>query len=325
MVARAPALLRAVAVNIARLLGVLLLVSVLAFLALRLTPGDPAQLMIGPQAGSADVAQRLEQLRVDMGLDQPLPVQYGRWIGRLASGEFGESNRSGVPVLTLIGDAAPVTAWLVGLSVLVSVPLSIVLGMLAAAFHRRLPDRAIRLFLTLGLTTPAFWLGIILLNVFAVSMGWFPTSGYVSPLADPGGFLSHMALPVLALSLFLTGTLARYVYAEATEVLAQDYIRTARAMGIPERQVLLRFAARNALIPLIAVTGVQLAALVGGAVLVEQVFGLPGVGQLMLTGVLGRDYQIVQGAVMIATCAVLVITTLADVAYRVVDPRLKVA
>lgn len=325
MVARIVAVLRLASGHVARLVGLLLLVSVLAFLALRLTPGDPAQLMIGPQAGRADVAQALERLREEMGLKDPLPAQYLRWLGRVATGEFGESNRSGVPVLSLIRDAAPVTAWLVGLSVLVSVPLSIVLGMLAAAFQGRPLDRVIRVFLTLGLTTPAFWLGIILLNVFAVGLGWFPTAGFVDPFADPIGFLRHIALPVAALSLFLTGTLARYVYAEATEVLSQDYIRTARAMGIPERQVILRFAARNALIPLIAITGVQLAALVGGAVLVEQVFGLPGVGQLMLNGVLGRDYQIVQGAVLLTTCAVLVITMLADLTYRLVDPRLRVS
>lgn len=312
-----------VASRLVRLVGVLLLVSVLAFLALRLTPGDPASLMIGPNSGRADLEEALARLRAEMRLDQPLPVQYLEWLKGIVTGDLGESNRSGVPVWSMIGHAAPVTAWLIGLSVLVAVPISIVLGLLGAAYRTRLGGRTVRLVATLALAAPAFWVGLVLIDVFSVRLGVLPSGGYVSPFEEPGEFLRHMVLPVAALSTFLIGTLTRYVYAEAIDVLRQPYIRTARASGLPEWLVLVRFAARNALIPLIAVTGIQMGALVGGAVLSEQVFGLPGLGQLILAGVLGRDYQVVQGAVVITTLAVVVVTALADITYRLVDPRLR--
>lgn len=301
---------------------VLFAVSVIVFLALRLTPGDPALLILGPQAGRADNAQRLAELRAEMGLDQSVLTQYGLWIGDVVRGDLGESNRSGQSVFQLVLGAMPVTLWLIGLAMLVAIPVSIVAGITAARRRNGIVDRAIRLLTTVSIATPSFWLGLVLVIVFAVELGWLPSSGYVPLSEDPLGFLEHMLLPVLTLSVYLVGALTRFVYTEMADVLEQDYVRTTRAMGIRERAVLYRYAARNALIPMIAAVALELGTLIGGAVLVEQVFELPGLGQLVLNGVLGRDYAVVQGTVLMITLAVLVINALADLAYRRVDPRI---
>ena len=301
---------------------VLLLVSIIVFLALRLTPGDPALLLAGPQAGRSDNAQRLTELRAEMGLDKSLPQQYGVWIGQIVQGDLGESNRSGQSVLALVIGAAPITALLIGLSMLVAVPLAIVAGIIAA-HHRNGPvDRLIRSLATLGIAMPGFWLGLLLVILVAVRWGWLPSSGYVALADDPIGFVQHMVLPVTTLSVYLFGALTRFMYTEVADVLQQDHIRTTRAMGIAERSVLFRYAARNALIPMIAVVALELGTLIGGAVLIEQVFSLPGLGQLLLNAVLGRDYAIVQGTVLIVTVVILLVNAGADLLYRRIDPRL---
>lgn len=308
--------------TIARSAAVLFLVSVIVFLALRATPGDPALLLLGPQAGREDNAQRLQGLRSDMGLDQPLPVQYGIWLGDIATADLGTSNRSGQDVMQLIVGAAPVTLWLIGLAMLVAIPLALAAGIRAARHRNGFADRGIRMLTTLSIAVPGFWLGLILIIVFASQLGWLPSGGYVEPGSDPVGFAKHMILPVGTLAVYLVGVLTRFVYTEMADVLEQTHIRTTRAMGIPERSVLYRYAARNALIPMIAVVSLELGTLIGGAVLVEQVFSLPGVGQLMLNGVLGRDYAVVQGSVLLVTLAILLINGLADLLYRRVDPRI---
>lgn len=308
--------------TVARAVAVLFLVSVIVFLALRATPGDPALLLLGPQAGREDNAQRLDALRADMGLDESLPVQYGIWLGDIVTGDLGTSNRSGQEVLALVIGAAPVTLWLIGLSMLVAIPLSMLAGIRAARHRNGLADRGIRIATTLSIATPGFWLGLILIIVFAVQLGWLPSGGYVDPEDDPLGFLQRMILPVATLSVYLVGALTRFVYTEMADVLEQDHVRTTRAMGISERSVLYRYAARNALIPMIAVVALELGTLIGGAVLVEQVFSLPGIGQLMLNGVLGRDYAVVQGSVLLVTVAILAINAVADLVYRRVDPRI---
>lgn len=306
----------------ARVAFVLLTVSIIVFLALRLTPGDPALLLLGPQAGRADNAQRLAELRAQMGLDQPIFSQYGIWLGDVVRGDLGVSNRSGQSVFQLVLGAAPVTLWLIGLSMLVAIPVSIAAGIAAAHRRNGAVDRAIRFLTTVSIAMPSFWLGLLLVIVFAVNLGWLPSSGYVEPTQDPLGFLEHMVLPVVTLAIYLVGALTRFVYTEMADVLEQDYVRTTRAMGIRERAVLYRYAARNALIPMITAVALELGTLIGGAVLVEQVFELPGLGQLVLNGVLGRDYAVVQGTVLLITLAVLSINALADLAYRRVDPRI---
>jgi peptide/nickel transport system permease protein len=311
-----------VARTLLRAIVVLFLVSVIVFLALRLTPGDPALLLLGPQAGRADNAQRLEALRSEMGLDKSWPVQYGIWVSDIVRGDLGTSNRSGQDVLQLVLGALPATAWLIVLAMLVAIPVSIVAGSVAASHRNGFADRAIRLLTTLSIATPGFWLGLILIIVFAVRLGVLPAGTYVSPAEDPLEFVRHMVLPVSTLAVYLVGALTRFVYTEMADVLEQDHVRTTRAMGIAERSVLYRYAARNALIPMIAVVALELGTLIGGAVLVEQVFSLGGLGQLMLNGVLGRDYAIVQGAVVLVTSVILLINVLADLLYRRVDPRI---
>ncbi|RIK07050.1 MAG: hypothetical protein DCC49_10750 [Acidobacteria bacterium] len=280
-------------------------------------------MLLGPKSGRVDIEPALAELRSQMGLDRSLPVQYGIWTKRVVMGDFGASNRSGVPVREMVFEALPVTLWLIGLALVVALPISIFLGIVGAANERRAIGRVVRLIATISLATPAFWIGIILIEIFAVKLDWLPAGGYVSLLDSPVEFAEHMVLPVAALATFMIGVLTRYVYAEAIEVRRQPYIRTAHAEGLPGRVIELRFVARNALIPLIAVAGAQVGALIGGAVLSEQLFGLPGVGQLVLNGVLGRDYQVVQGTVLITTVFVLLITEVAEVAYRLVDPRLR--
>lgn len=309
-------------VEAGKLLVVLWLVSVLVFLALRLTPGDPAVLLLGPQAGRPDAAETLAQLRIEMGLDKPWVVQYGIWLGAILSGDLGESARSGVPVTSLIVGALPPTLWLIALSVVISVPLSIVAGTWAAYRGRGWFANAVRASSTVAVAIPAVWLGLVLIIVFAVSLRWLPSGGYVPPAIDPGGFIRHMILPVATLSVFLTGVLTRFVFAEATDVFRQDYMRTALAMGLPTRRRVFAYAARNAVLPMITIVGVQIGALIGGAVLVEAVFGLGGLGQLLLSSVLNRDYLVVQSAVLLTTVVVLLVGYVADIVYRLVDPRI---
>jgi peptide/nickel transport system permease protein len=301
---------------------VLFLVSVIVFLALRLTPGDPALLLAGPQAGRADNAQRLADLRAQMGLDKSLLQQYGIWLGEILRGDLGQSNRSGQSVLQLVLGAAPVTALLIGLSMLVAVPVAAVAGIVAAHRRNGVVDRAIRTLATVSIAMPGFWLGLLAVILFAVKLNWLPSSGYVAPAADPVEFVKHMLMPVLTLSVYLFGALTRFMYTEMADVLEQDHVRTTRAMGIRERSVLFRYAARNALIPMIAVVALELGTLIGGAVLIEQVFSLPGLGQLLLNSVLGRDYAIVQGTVIVVTVVILLINAAADLLYRRIDPRL---
>jgi peptide/nickel transport system permease protein len=306
----------------AKLVFVLWLVSILVFLALRLTPGDPALLLLGPQAGRADAAQVLASLRQQMGLDRPWVVQYGLWIGPILRGNFGASALNGQRVLPEIASAAPPTLWLIAGSLVVSVPLALVLGMWAAQRLGGPLDGVVRTATTLAVTIPGIWLGLLLIIVFSVQLRVLPSGGFTSPLTDFGGFIRSLVLPVATLSVYLTGVLTRFVYSEASDVMRQDYMRTAAAMGIPARRRIFRYATKNAVLPLITIIGVQASALVGGAVLVEAVFNLGGLGQLLLSSVLNRDYQVVQGAVLLITVFVLVVGFLCDIAYRLVDPRI---
>ncbi|CAO1651312.1 ABC transporter permease [Salinibacterium sp. NG22] len=315
-------IMRRAGIEAAKLAVVLWFVSVFAFLALRLTPGDPAVLLLGPQAGRPDAAETLARLRTEMGLDQPWPVQYGIWLGDILRGDFGVSSRSGVAVVELVAGAVPPTLFLILGAVLIAVPLSIIFGMAAAYFRNGIVDRAVRLVTTLAIAIPAVWLGLFLIIIFSVTLDILPSGGFTSPFEDFGEFFIQMILPVTTLAIFLGGVLTRFVYAEASDVLRQDYMRTALAMGISTPRRVFIYAMRNAVTPMITIVGVQIGALVGGAVLVEAVFGLGGIGQLLLSSVLNRDYQVVQGAVLLTTIVVLLVGYLADLAYRLVDPRI---
>lgn len=298
-------------------------VSALVFLALRLTPGNPALLLLGPEARRPGVAHQLVLLERQLGLGRPIPVQYWLWLKPLLEGKFGNSDLSGRPVVSLIGGAAPPTLWLIGLSVLLSVPIAIGLGVVAARFRSSVLDRGVRFVSTLGLAVPPFWLGLLLLLGLAVDAAVLPANGYVSPLTNFGGFITHMVMPVTTLTLYLVAVLTRFVYSEVTESLAADYVRTARAMGLSEMKVVFWNAARNALIPMVSILAASRGPLVGGAVLVEQVFGLGGLGELLLNSVVDRDYAVVQGIVIFLTIGIIVLQGLADVLYRRLDPRVR--
>lgn len=316
-------MLTAIAKRLGRALLLMWFVTVVTFLTLRLTPGDPAQLLLGPAAANADNSALVEQTRHTLGLDRSVFVQYGLWIGTVLRGDLGTSNQGGAPVLPAVVNAASPTVWLIVLSLLVAIPLSLFLGLTAARARSRWVDATVRHLSSLAMATPGFWIGLLLIIVFAVKLGVLPSTGYTPPQASIGGFLQHILLPVVTLSIYLIGMLIRFVHLEATAALASDFIRTATAMGISRRRTTWVYTLRNAVLPMITVVGVQMGVLVGGAVLVEQVFGLGGLGQLMLEGVLNRDYPTVQGAVLFTTAAVVLSTTLAEVIRFVVDPRIR--
>lgn len=278
-------------------------------------------LLLGPTAGRQDVAERLENIRERYGLDKPIIVQYGIYLTDIATGDLGNSNRSDRPVLTMIAGAAPVTIALIAWSLLLAIPIAIYFGIMAARYRGSIFDRTTRGVATLAMAVPSFWIGLLLLNLFAIRFRLLPASGYVSILEDPIGHFSHMALPVLTLAIYLVGTLTRFVYTETADTLEQDYITVSRAMGIKPRSILFRFAARNSLTPMIIIVGVETGTLIGGAVIVEEVFGLPGVGRLLLNAVLGRDYPVVQGSVLAITVAVILLNILAEFVYRRLNPQ----
>ncbi len=300
---------------------ILWIVVTVVFISLRLAPGDPAVLLLGPTAGRQDVAENLADIRERYGLDRPMIVQYGIYLTDIVTGDLGNSNRSDRPVIGLIATAAPVTINLILLSILVAIPIAVFLGMTAARYRNSPYDITVRGVATLAMAIPSFWIGLLFLNFFAISTIWLPASGYAPLSEDPLGFLRHMLLPVTTLAIYLVGTLTRFVYTETADTLEQDYITVSRAMGIRPRSLLFRFAARNSLTPMIIVVGVEIGTLIGGAVIVEEVFGLPGLGRLLLNAVLGRDYPLVQGCVLAITVAVILLNLLAEFIYRRLNPQ----
>lgn len=304
-----------------RVVMIVWVVITVVFVTLRLTPGDPAELLLGPTAGRQDNAERLAQIRAEYGLDKPIPTQYAIFLGDVLSGDLGRSNRSERPVIDMIAGAAPVTIWLILLSVGTATPAAIWLGMVAAERRGSRVDRGVRAAATLAMAIPSFWLGLVLLNGFASGLTWLPSRGYVPFLESPAGFALHMALPVVTLAVFLVGMLTRFVYTETADTLQRDYITVARAMGLGRRTILFRFAAKNSLTPLIIVLGVEIGTLIGGAVIIEEVFGLPGLGRLLLSGVGQRDYPVVQGTVLVITLAVIFINLGAEWLYRAISPQ----
>jgi ABC-type dipeptide/oligopeptide/nickel transport system permease component len=296
---------------------VLLGVSVLVFLILHLTPGNPALTVAGPDA-PPEVLREVERA---LGLDQPLYVQYGRYLGRVLRGDFGRSIRSREPVLERLLVTFPVTLQLallgVAFTTVVSVPMGIV-----AAYHRNSPLDVATIFIVLsGSAMPVFAVGLILLWVFGVSLRWFPISGY-APLTTLDGW-HHIVLPAITVSTGTIALLARLTRSSMLEVLNQDYVRTARAKGAREVLVVMRHAFRNALLPVVTVIGLQFGFLLSGAVVTESIYSLPGMGRLLVQAILGRDFPIVQGAVLLAALAFVITNLLVDMVYAAVDPRIR--
>ncbi|MGJ7571566.1 ABC transporter permease [Variovorax sp. RB2P76] len=298
---------------------VMFIVATVVFLLLRLAPGDPARVMAGDMASEATIAE----IRAEMGLDQSVATQYVRWMGALLKGDLGQSIQSKLPVTALIkarlGPTFALAAWAIGLTIALAIPL----GVLAAWRHRSLADRGIMAVAVLGFSVPVFVVGYVLILVFSVKLNWLPVQGY-APLAD--GLLahvSHMLLPTLTLSMVFVALITRITRASLLDVLGEDYVRTARAKGVPEQIVLFRHALRNAAIPIVTIVGVALTALISGVVVTETIFNIAGVGRLIVDAVLARDYPVVQGTILFFSFIYVLINLLIDMSYVMLDPRIR--
>lgn len=301
------------------LVPTLVFVSMLIFGLQQLLPGDPAQIL----AGEDQNPELIAQLRAEMHLDEPLPVQYGYWIGGVLQGDLGVSARTGEPVLDLILQKLPVTIQLALMSMLIALLISIPAGIVSAVKRGSVLDTGATVFGLAGLSMPNFWLGILMILLFSVELGWLPASGYVSPLEDVGENLAAMVMPAFVLGTGIAAVLMRHTRSSMLQVLARDYVRTARAKGLRERTVVVKHALRNALTPVITLAALELGTLLSGAVLTEQVFTIPGFGKLIIDAVFNRDYAVVQGVVLVTATAYILLNLLADMAYFVFNPRLK--
>ena len=300
---------------------VLLGVSVIVFMVLHLAPGDPAEVMLGANANKED----LDRLRTQLGLDQPLHVQYLHWIGQVVQGDLGRSLWMKRPVLGEVLERFKATLLLTGSALLLSTLGGIALGIASATRANSLLDRLSGLASLFGASMPVFWLGIVLMVIFSLWLGWLPASGMYAPYGGGGlgDLLAHLVLPAVTLAAASVTIIARLTRATMLETLGQDYVRTARAKGLGERVVVWRHALKNALIPIVTVVGVQAGYLLGGAVLTETVFAWPGVGTLVVQGILARDMPLVQGGVLVIALSFVLVNLLVDMLYAWLDPRIK--
>ena len=298
---------------------VLLIVAVLVFLLLRLTPGDPAAIM----AGDAANAEQIERIRAGLGLDRPLVVQFGLWLGRIMTGDLGQSFYYRMNVTALIGQRMEPTFMLAGLTILIAILVSIPLGVLAAWRHGGWFDRTLMAFSVMGFSIPVFVLAYMLIWFVSLKLGWLPVQGY-RRLAD--GFLpfiQHLILPAITLSFIYIALIARVTRASVLEALGEDYIRTARAKGLPETRVVLRHALANAAVPIATVIGIGIAILIGGVVVTESVYAIPGLGRLTVDAVLARDFPTIQGVILFFSFVYVAINLLVDLSYVFLDPRIR--
>ncbi len=296
-------------------------VSVLIFFLVRLLPGNIVDIIAGTE-GQLSKAQRAAVLK-EFGLDQPLPVQYLRWIGNMLRGNFGWSFRTGQPVAALIVSRLPITIELALLAVVSVALVAIPFGVAASVSRSARVRTLVQIIGVLGLSLPNFWIAILLIIGASSLFGWLPALIYVTPWADPWVNLQQMFLPVLSLGLGLSAVVMRMTRSSMLEVLSQDFIRVARAKGLATRTVLLRHALRNALVPIVTVLGLQMGFLLGGVVITEQIFGLPGLGWTLLNGVYQRDYPVVQGTVMVFAVTFVLVNLLVDLLYTYLDPRIR--
>lgn len=298
---------------------VLLGVSVLVFLLVHLVPGDPVRTAMGPRFDP----EVYERLRERAGFDRPLPVQYGQWLAGAATGDLGVSFRTGRPVTGSLVERLPATLTLALAAVVVALLIALPLGVISAVRSGSRMDYAATVFSQVGISIPDFWMGILLILLFAERLQILPASGYTSLLDDPGGWLRHLVLPAITIGVVSGSILTRFVRSSVLEALGQDYTRTARAKGLRERVVVTRHVLRNAMIPFVTVTGLQLATLLGGVIVVEFVFAWPGLGLLALQAVHARDYTVLQGAVLLIATLFLLINLFIDLLYAWLDPRIK--
>jgi peptide/nickel transport system permease protein len=311
-----------VGVLVRRLLGavpVLLIVSLITFGMIHLIPGDPATAI----AGMSATAEQVANIRRDLGLDQPMLAQLWAWYAGLLHGDLGRSLLLGQPVAQATMLRLPVTVALSAYALVLTLVIGLVSGVVAALRQNTWIDQAAMVVAMLGISLPSFYLGLLMIIVFAVDLRWLPTGGYIALSADPLGWLATSTMPAVSLALLLAGLLARITRSTMLEVLRQDYIRTARAKGLPERTVVIKHALANALIPITTVVGIIVSLLISGSVVVETLFSIPGIGQLLTQAVLNRDYPMVQGGLLITTALLVLVNIVVDVCYALLDPRVR--
>ncbi len=310
---------RYIARRLLLLLPVLLIVGIIVFVLVHLTPGDPAVVILGQDANP----EQIENLRNQLGLNDPLYIQFINWFGGVLRLDFGDSIFLNMPVTEALFSRAEPTLLLTFYALTIQVVIGITLGVVAAVKHNTLTDRVLMMISISGAAIPNFFLGILLILFFAVRLGWMPSGGFTSIREDPAEHFKGMVLPAFALGFSSAGLLARLVRSSMLDVMREDYIRTALAKGLPERTTVIRHALRNALIPAITVIGFSLGALLGGAVVTETVFTIPGMGRLVVQSVQRRDYPVIQGAVMLIATFYVLANLLVDILYVYVDPRIR--
>jgi len=298
---------------------VMSLVGVLVFILTRAAPGDPIAVLLGDQATAEDIA-RVQKV---YGLDRSLPEQFALWVKQLARGNLGESIFLQRPVTQALWERAEPTTLLSLMAVALATLIGVPGGIASAVFRGKVVDQVFTGFAMLGASVPSFWFGLVLMQIFAVALGWFPVSGYGEPGASLAARLHCLVLPATVLGVLNSALIIRFTRASMLDVLGEDYVRTARAKGLPENSVVLKHALRNALIPIVTVIGLTVALMIGGAVVTETVFGLPGVGNLVVSAVIRRDYPVIQGALLVVASIYVVINFLIDLLYTVVDPRIR--
>jgi peptide/nickel transport system permease protein len=302
-----------------QLLPTVFFVSVIIFSLQHLLPGDPAMIMAGEDNDPAVIAQ----IRAQYHLDQPIPVQYLFWIKGVLSGNLGESMRLKVAVSELVTTKLPVTLQLAVMAMIIALVIGVGLGILSAVYKGRALDSLVNVLGLIGISTPNFWLGIMLIFLFSVELGWLPASGYVSPFEDFWQSMRTTIMPAFVLGNAIAGVLMRHTRGAMLQALSSDYVRTARAKGLSEQVVVIKHAMRNALTPVITLGALEFGTLLSGAVLTEQIFTIPGFGKLIVDAVFNRDYAVVQGVVLVTASTYILLNLLADIGYILVNPRLR--
>lgn len=298
---------------------ILLIVSLVTFAMIHLVPGDPSAAI----AGLSATPQMIAQIRHDLGLDEPFLIQLLRWYGNLLHGDLGRSILLGEPVLRATFDRLPVTILLSAYALVLTLIVGLVSGIVAALRQNTVVDQAAMLVSLVGISVPNFWLGLLMIILFSVKLGWLPTGGYIPLSSDPIGWLRTSTMPAISLAALQMGLLARITRSTMLEVMRQDYIRTARAKGLSRRLVVIKHALSNALIPIVTVIGIVISLLISGSVVTETVFSIPGIGQLLTQAVLNRDYPMVQGGLLIVTALLVLVNIGIDLCYAVLDPRVR--
>lgn len=308
-----------IARRLLQLVPTIIIVSMMIFGLQQLLPGDPATIMAGEERDP----EVIEQIRKQYRLDQPIPVQYLYWIKGVASGDLGESMRLKEPVSRLVAQKLPVTLQLATMAMIIAILIGVPAGIISAVKKGTVWDYVVNILSLWGISTPNFWLGILLIFLFSVHLGWLPASGYVSPFTDPWQSLKTTIMPAFVLGNSIAGVLMRHTRAAMLQALSSDYVRTARAKGLAEKRVILAHAMRNALTPVITLGALEFGTLLSGAVLTEQIFTIPGFGKLIVDAVFNRDYAVVQGVVLVTSATYILLNLLADVGYILVNPRMR--